>query len=183
MNKRTLTYILLSLLLLILIVLYTARRSTPTNESQRSKVQQEYFDNVQAAIDYENKDLEKTIYNLFKELKEHPHNGYASHYLAVIYYTSEDYDDAEQLFDRCIEDLPYYEHELLASSYHLKAAISFLHEEDEDALSHLTSAINETPDNFRLYEKRASIYKQLGDSVSAKSDLEIAEKLKSAEAE
>ena len=58
-----------------------------------------------------------------------------------------------------------------------------MHEEDEDALSYITSAINETPDNFRLYERRASIYLQLRDSVSAKSDLEIAEKLKSAEAE
>lgn len=183
MQKKILTYILFALLLVIIVVLYNAKLRSSSNEEQRSKEQQEYYDNVQAAIDYENEDLEKTTYNLLKELKEHPHNGYASHYLAVLYYTSEDYDDAELLFDRCIEDLPYYEHELLSSSYHLKAAISFMHEEDEDALSYITSAINETPDNFRLYERRASIYKQLGDSVSAKSDFEIAEKLKSAEAE
>ena len=68
MQKKILTYILLSLLLVIIVVLYNAKPRSSSNESQRSKEQQEYFDNVQAAIDYENKDLEKTIYNLiFKD--------------------------------------------------------------------------------------------------------------------
>lgn len=106
----------------------------------------------------QNNNAEEAIEYLNKELEDNPDNGYALAWIATVRNYQEDYGRALTTADLAVKKIPKKDKKYRAFAYIVRAEVYVGLGEDEKALADFTSAIKETPDDAKVYEKRANLY-------------------------
>ena len=99
------------------------------------------------ALDYFNKDL-----------KENPKNGYSYSWIAHLRLRMEDYGRALNAAEQAIKYLPKKDVEYVTFAYSTRALTYLGLEDTLKAVNDITTAIKITPNDERLYDRRAQIY-------------------------
>lgn len=106
----------------------------------------------------QNDDTEEALEYLNKELNDNPNNGYAYAWIAMVRNDQEEYGRALTAVNLAIKNIPKKDKLYRALAYAVRSDSYIGLGEEEKALTDLTSAIKETPDNPVLYENRADLY-------------------------
>lgn len=106
----------------------------------------------------QNNNTEEALEYLNKELEENPNNGYAFAWIATVRNYQEEYGRALTAADLAIKHIPKKDKQYRAFAYIVRAEVYVGLGEAEKGLADLTSAVNETPDDPDVYERRADLY-------------------------
>jgi clan AA aspartic protease (TIGR02281 family) len=106
----------------------------------------------------QNNNTEEALEYLNKELDENPNNGYALAWIATVRNYQEEYGRALTAADLAIKHIPKKDKQYRAFAYIVRAEVYVGLGEAEKGLADLTSAVNETPDDPDVYERRANLY-------------------------
>ena len=89
---------------------------------------------------------------------KNPNNGYALAWIATVRNYQEEYGRALTAADLAIKHIPKKDKQYRAFAYIVRAEVYVGLGEAEKGLADLTSAVNETPDDPDVYERRANLY-------------------------
>lgn len=103
----------------------------------------------------QNNNLEEALEYLRKEISEHPDNGYAYSWLALVKNYNEDFGEALTATNAAIKKLPSKDKEYKAFAYSTRAKVYLNLEDTVQALKDYATAINLTPEEDNLYNTRA----------------------------
>lgn len=106
----------------------------------------------------QNNNAEEALEYLNKEIAEHPENGYAYSWLALVKKHSEDFGEALTACNAAIKKIPSKDKDYKSFAFSTRAAIFLNLEDTIQALKDYASAINIKPEDDRLYNARAQIY-------------------------
>lgn len=106
----------------------------------------------------QNNNLEEALEYLRKEISEHPDNGYAYTWFALVNNYNEDFGEALTATNAAIKKLPSKDKEYKAFAYATRAKVYLNLEDTVQALKDYATAISLTPEDDRLYNSRAHIY-------------------------
>lgn len=104
-------------------------------------------DNAEEALDYLN-----------KEINEHPDNGYAFAWIALVRNYNEEFGRALTAANIAVKKIPSKDKEYKAFAYGTRAKVYLNLEDTIQALKDYSQAINVMPDDDRLYNQRAQVY-------------------------
>lgn len=105
-----------------------------------------------------NYDLEEALDYFNREIKDNPKNGYAYTWIALIQAQDEEFGLALNACESAIKYLPKKDKEFMSSAYGTRTNIYLALEDTTKALADIEQAMQITPEDVDLYEKRGQIY-------------------------
>lgn len=118
----------------------------------------------------QNNNIEEALEYLNKEIAEHPDNGYAYSWMALVKKYNEDFGEALTASNVAIKKIPSKDKEYKSFSYSTRATIFLNLEDTVQALKDYAFAISLQPEDDRLYDARAQIYYEQGKYELADAD-------------
>ena len=143
--------ILLSFLIACSSALFADNIKRPDSYNYTRGVEAIQNNNVEEALDYLN-----------KEISEHPDNGYAFMWMALVRNYNEEYGRALTAANIAVKKIPSKDKEFKASAYSTRAIIFLNLEDTIQALKDYAQAVSLTPEDDRLYNARAQVYYEQG---------------------
>ena len=101
---------------------------------------------------------EEALEYLNKDIAEHPDNGYAFAWIALVRNYNEEFGRALTASNVAVKKIPTKDKEYKAFAYSTRAKVYLNLEDTIQALKDYTQAISIRPDDDRIYEARAQIY-------------------------
>ncbi len=101
---------------------------------------------------------EEALEYLNKEITEHPDNGYAFAWIALVRNYNEEFGRALTASNVAVKKIPAKDKEYKAFAYSTRAKVYLNLEDTIQALKDYGVAINTTPEDTRLYNARAQVY-------------------------
>lgn len=105
-----------------------------------------------------NNNAEEALDYLNKEINEHPDNGYAFAWIALVRNYNEEFGRALTAANVAVTKIPSKDKEYKAFAYGTRAQVYLNLEDTIQALKDYSQAINVMPDDDRLYNQRAQVY-------------------------
>lgn len=105
-----------------------------------------------------NNNAEEALDYLNKEINEHPDNGYAFAWIALVRNYNEEFGRALTAANVAVKKIPSKDKEYKAFVYGTRAQVYLNLEDTIQALKDYSQAINVMPDDDRLYNQRAQVY-------------------------
>lgn len=109
-----------------------------------------------------NNNAEEALDYLNKEINEHPDNGYAFAWIALVRNYNEEFGRALTAANVAVKKIPSKDKEYKAFAYGTRAQVYLNLEDTIQALKDYSQAINIVPDDDRLYNQRAQVYYEQG---------------------
>lgn len=109
-----------------------------------------------------NNNAEEALDYLNKEINEHPDNGYAFAWIALVRNYSEEFGRALTAANIAVKKIPSKDKEYKAFAYGTRAKVYLNLEDTIQALKDYSQAINVMPDDDRFYNQRAQVYYEQG---------------------
>lgn len=109
-----------------------------------------------------NNNAEETLDYLNKEIDEHPDNGYAFAWIALVRNYNEEFGRALTAANVAVKKIPSKDKEYKAFAYGTRAQVYLNLEDTIQALKDYSQAINIVPDDDRFYNQRAQVYYEQG---------------------
>lgn len=109
-----------------------------------------------------NNNAEEALDYLNKEINEHPDNGYAFAWIALVRNYNEEFGRALTAANVAVKKIPSKDKEYKAFAYGTRAQVYLNLEDTIQALKDYSQAINIVPDDDRFYNQRAQVYYELG---------------------
>lgn len=140
-------YFILSILVLCSSVMLADNIKRPDSYNYSRGVEAINNNNAEEALDYLN-----------KEINEHPDNGYAFAWIALVRNYNEEFGRALTAANIAVKKIPSKDKEYKAFAYGTRAKVYLNLEDTIQALKDYSQAINVMPDDDRLYNQRAQVY-------------------------
>lgn len=109
-----------------------------------------------------NNNAEEALDYLNKEINEHPDNGYAFAWIALVRNFNEEFGRALTAANIAVKKIPSKDKEYKAFAYGTRAQVYLNLEDTIQALKDYSQAINIVPDDDRFYNQRAQVYYEQG---------------------
>lgn len=109
-----------------------------------------------------NNNAEEALDYLNKEINEHPDNGYAFAWIALVRNYNEEFGRALTAANVAVKKIPSRDKEYKAFAYGTRAQVYLNLEDTIQALKDYSQAINIVPDDDRFYNQRAQVYYEQG---------------------
>ena len=109
-----------------------------------------------------NNNAEEALDYLNKEINEHPDNGYAFAWIALVRNYNEEFGRALTAANIAVKKIPSKDKEYKAFAYGTRAQVYLNLEDTIQALKDYSQAINIVPDDDRFYNQRAQVYYEQG---------------------
>ena len=109
-----------------------------------------------------NNNAEEALDYLNKEINEHPDNGYAFAWIALVRNYNEEFGRALMAANVAVKKIPSKDKEYKAFAYGTRAQVYLNLEDTIQALKDYSQAINIVPDDDRFYNQRAQVYYEQG---------------------
>ncbi len=109
-----------------------------------------------------NNNAEEALDYLNKEINEHPDNGYAFAWIALVRNYNEEFGRALTAANVAVKKIPSKDKEYKAFAYGTRAQVYLNLEDTIQALKDYSQAINIMPDDDRFYNQRAQVYYEQG---------------------
>lgn len=109
-----------------------------------------------------NNNAEEALDYLNKEINEHPDNGYAFAWIALVRNYNEEFGRALTAANVVVKKIPSKDKEYKAFAYGTRAQVYLNLEDTIQALKDYSQAINIVPDDDRFYNQRAQVYYEQG---------------------
>ena len=109
-----------------------------------------------------NNNAEEALDYLNKEINEHPDNGYAFAWIALVRNYNEEFGRALTAANVAVKKIPSKDKEYKAFAYGTRAQVYLNLEDTIQALKNYSQAINIVPDDDRFYNQRAQVYYEQG---------------------
>lgn len=109
-----------------------------------------------------NNNAEEALDYLNKEINEHPDNGYAFAWIALVRNYNEEFGRALTAANVAVKKIPSKDKEYKAFAYGTRAQVYLNLEDTIQALKDYCQAINIVPDDDRFYNQRAQVYYEQG---------------------
>ena len=109
-----------------------------------------------------NNNAEEALDYLNKEINEHPDNGYAFAWIALVRNYNEEFGRALTAANVAVKKIPSKDKEYKACAYGTRAQVYLNLEDTIQALKDYSQAINIVPDDDRFYNQRAQVYYEQG---------------------
>lgn len=109
-----------------------------------------------------NNNAEEALDYLNKEINEHPDNGYAFAWIALVRNYNEEFGRALTAANIAVKKIPSKDKGYKAFAYGTRAKVYLNLEDTIQALKDYSQAINVMPDDDRLYNQRAQVYYEQG---------------------
>lgn len=109
-----------------------------------------------------NNNAEEALDYLNKEIDEHPDNGYAFAWIALVRNYNEEFGRALTAANVAVKKIPSKDKEYKAFAYGTRAQVYLNLEDTIQALKDYSLAINIVPDDDRFYNQRAQVYYEQG---------------------
>lgn len=109
-----------------------------------------------------NNNAEEALDYLNKEINEHPDNGYAFAWIALVRNYNEEFGRALTAANVAVKKIPSKDKEYKAFAYGTRAQVYLNLEDTIQALKDYSQAINIVPDDDRFYNQRAQVYYDQG---------------------
>lgn len=109
-----------------------------------------------------NNNAEEALDYLNKEINEHPDNGYAFAWIALVRNYNEEFERALTAANVAVKKIPSKDKEYKAFAYGTRAQVYLNLEDTIQALKDYSQAINIVPDDDRFYNQRAQVYYEQG---------------------
>lgn len=138
-----------------------------------------YADNIKRPDSYnytrgveavQNNNAEEALEYLDKEISEHPDNGYAFMWVALVRNYNEEYGRALTAANNAVKKIPSKDKEFKASAYSTRATVFLNLEDTVQAMKDYAQAIALTPEDDRLYNARAQVLYEQGKYDLADND-------------
>lgn len=142
---------ILSILVLCSSVMLADNIKRPDSYNYRWGVEAINNNNAEEALDYLN-----------KEINEHPDNGYAFAWIALVRNYNEEFGRALTAANVAVKKIPSKDKEYKAFAYGTRAQVYLNLEDTIQALKDYSQAINIVPDDDRFYNQRAQVYYEQG---------------------
>lgn len=117
-----------------------------------------------------NNNAEEALDYLNKEINEHPDNGYAFAWIALVRNYNEEFGRALTAANVAVKKIPSKDKEYKAFAYGTRAQVYLNLEDTIQALKDYSQAINIVPDDDRFYNQRAQVYYEQGKYELADKD-------------
>lgn len=117
-----------------------------------------------------NNNAEEALDYLNKEINEHPDNGYAFAWIALVRNYNEEFGRALTAANVAVKKIPSKDKEYKAFAYGTRAQVYLNLEDTIQALKDYSQAINIVPDDDRFYNQRAQVYYEQGKYDLAEKD-------------
>ena len=140
-------YLILSILVLCSSAMLADNIKRPDSYNYNRGVEAISKNNTEEALDYLN-----------KEIQEHPDNGYAFAWIALVRNYNEEFGRALTAANIAVKKIPSKDKEYKAFAYGTRAKVYLNLEDTIQALKDYSQAINVMPDDDRLYNQRAQVY-------------------------
>ena len=140
-------YLILSILVLCSSAIFADNIKRPDSYNYTRGVEAITNNNLEEALDYLN-----------KEINEHPDNGYAFAWIALVRNYNEEFGRALTAANIAVKKIPSKDKEYKAFAYGTRAKVYLNLEDTIQALKDYSQAINVMPDDDRLYNQRAQVY-------------------------
>lgn len=150
---------ILSILVLCSSVMLADNIKRPDSYNYSRGVEAINNNNVEEALDYLN-----------KEINEHPDNGYAFAWIALVRNYNEEFGRALTAANVAVKKIPSKDKEYKAFAYGTRAQVYLNLEDTIQALKDYSQAINIVPDDDRFYNQRAQVYYEQGKYDLADND-------------
>ena len=144
-------YLFLSILVLCSSVMLADNIKRPDSYNYSRGVEAINNNNAEEALDYLN-----------KEINEHPDNGYAFAWIALVRNYNEEFGRALTAANVAVKKIPSKDKEYKAFAYGTRAQVYLNLEDTIQALKDYSQAINIVPDDDRFYNQRAQVYYEQG---------------------
>lgn len=142
---------ILSILVLCSSVILADNIKRPDSYNYNRGVEAINNNNAEEALDYLN-----------KEINEHPDNGYAFAWIALVRNYNEEFGRALTAANVAVKKIPSKDKEYKAFAYGTRAQVYLNLEDTIQALKDYSQAINIVPDDDRFYNQRAQVYYEQG---------------------
>ena len=142
---------ILSILVLCSSVMLADNIKRPDSNNYSRGVEAINNNNAEEALDYLN-----------KEINEHPDNGYAFAWIALVRNYNEEFGRALTAANVAVKKIPSKDKEYKAFAYGTRAQVYLNLEDTIQALKDYSQAINIVPDDDRFYNQRAQVYYEQG---------------------
>lgn len=109
-----------------------------------------------------NNNAEEALDYLNKEINEHPDNGYAFAWIALVRNYNDEFGRALTAANVAVKKIPSKDKEYKAFAYGTRAQVYLNLEDTIQALKDYSQAINIVPDDDRFYNQRAQVYYEQG---------------------
>ena len=139
--------LILSILVLCSSVMLADNIKRPDSYNYTRGVEAINNNNAEEALDYLN-----------KEINDHPDNGYAFAWIALVRNYNEEFGRALTAANIAVKKIPSKDKEYKAFAYGTRAKVYLNLEDTIQALKDYSQAINVMPDDDRLYNQRAQVY-------------------------
>ena len=143
--------LILSILVLCSSVMLADNIKRPDSYNYTRGVEAINNNNAEEALDYLN-----------KEINDHPDNGYAFAWIALVRNYNEEFGRALTAANVAVKKIPSKDKEYKAFAYGTRAQVYLNLEDTIQALKDYSQAINIMPDDDRLYNQRAQVYYEQG---------------------
>lgn len=143
--------LILSILVLCSSVMLADNIKRPDSYNYSRGVEAINNNNAEEALDYLN-----------KEINEHPDNGYAFAWIALVRNYNEEFGRALTAANIAVKKIPSKDKEYKAFAYGTRAQVYLNLEDTIQALKDYSQAINIVPDDDRFYNQRAQVYYEQG---------------------
>ena len=144
-------YLILSILVLCSSAMLADNIKRPDSYNYNRGVEAISKNNTEEALDYLN-----------KEIQEHPDNGYAFAWIALVRNYNEEFGRALTAANVAVKKIPSKDKEYKAFAYGTRAQVYLNLEDTIQALKDYSQAINIVPDDDRFYNQRAQVYYEQG---------------------
>lgn len=144
-------YLILSIFVLCSSVMLADNIKRPDSYNYSRGVEAINNNNAEEALDYLN-----------KEIYEHPDNGYAFAWIALVRNYNEEFGRALTAANVAVKKIPSKDKEYKAFAYGTRAQVYLNLEDTIQALKDYSQAINIVPDDDRFYNQRAQVYYEQG---------------------
>ena len=151
--------LILSILVLCSSVMLADNIKRPDSYNYSRGVEAINNNNAEEALDYLN-----------KEINEHPDNGYAFAWIALVRNYNEEFGRALTAANVAVKKIPSKDKEYKAFAYGTRAQVYLNLEDTIQALKDYSQAINIVPDDDRFYNQRAQVYYEQGKYDLAEKD-------------
>lgn len=138
-----------------------------------------YADNIKRPDSYnytrgieaiQNNNTEEALKYLNQEISEHPENGYAFAWVALVRVSTEEFGRALTASNIAIKKIPSKDKEYKSFAYSTRAQVFLNINDTVNALKDYAQAIALTPEDDRLYNARAQVYYEQGKYDLADND-------------
>ena len=138
-----------------------------------------YADNIKRPDSYnytrgieaiQNNNTEEALKYLNQEISEHPENGYAFAWVALVRVSTEEFGRALTAANIAIKKIPSKDKEYKSFAYSTRAQVFLNINDTVHALKDYAQAIALTPEDDRLYNARAQVYYEQGKYDLADND-------------